>query len=89
MTKERGMVTRIIQIGNSRGIRLPKLILEQIGVVNDVELSVMDGKIVIEPISSTRKDWEIAFKEMAKNRDDQLQEGSESGSKWDGEEWEW
>lgn len=83
------MVTRIIQIGNSRGIRLPKLILEQIGVVNDVELSVMDGKIVIEPISSTRKDWEIAFKEMAKNRDDQLQEGSESGSKWDGEEWEW
>ena len=83
------MITRIIQIGNSRGIRLPKLILEQIGVVNDVELSVMDGKIVIEPISSTRKDWENAFKEMAKNRDDQLQEGSESGSKWDGEEWEW
>jgi antitoxin MazE len=43
------MKARLVQIGNSRGIRLPKPLIEQAGLGEDVELVVRHGGILIEP----------------------------------------
>jgi antitoxin component of MazEF toxin-antitoxin module len=45
--------TRIVRIGNSRGIRIPKALLEQTGLTGQVELLVQGGQLVIRPVSST------------------------------------
>ena len=43
------MITTIISIGNSRGIRIPKLLLDESGLDNEVELKVKKGEIKIVP----------------------------------------
>jgi len=81
------MKASIIQIGNSQGLRIPKPILKQCGLSGEVELEVHDKELVIKPTTQSRKDWDKAFKAMARNGDDQLLEFPESH--WDEEEWEW
>ena len=66
------MELSVIQIGNSKGFRLSKTLLEKYNIKDKVELILEKGQIVIKPISSPRKGWEKAFKEMNKNGDDQL-----------------
>jgi antitoxin MazE len=85
------MKTTIVKIGNSRGIRIPKSIIEESGLENDVELEVNDGKIIIKPISKNRESWDAAFQKMAKNKDDALLDSEIllNQTKWDEEEWEW
>ena len=85
------MKTKVVKIGNSRGIRIPKSIIHESGLKSEVELEVGDGQIIIKPISTTRKFWETAFKKMAKNKDDILLDTGAAlyQSKWDKEEWEW
>ncbi|MCD4702504.1 MAG: AbrB/MazE/SpoVT family DNA-binding domain-containing protein [Candidatus Aegiribacteria sp.] len=84
------MRVRIIKIGNSKGIRIPKPILEQTGITEDVELDVENNHIIIRPISNPRVGWDIAFKTMSKRDDDKLLQIAENTSKsWDEEEWQW
>lgn len=67
------MQLEVVQIGNSRGIRIPKTILEQCQIEDQVELEVEDGKIILEARKKTpRKGWDKAFKSMATNQDDSL-----------------
>ncbi|WP_298247559.1 AbrB/MazE/SpoVT family DNA-binding domain-containing protein [uncultured Christiangramia sp.] len=66
------METSIIQIGNSKGLRLSKTILEKYQIKDKVELILEKGQIILRPIDSPRKDWEEKFKKMAINEDDQL-----------------
>ena len=66
------METPIIRIGNSKGLRLSKTILEKYKIKEKVELILEEGQIVLRPIESPRKDWEDKFKEMAENADDEL-----------------
>jgi len=81
---------RVVKIGNSQGIRIPKTILEQTGIINDVELDVEKDRIVIRPILNPRQGWENAFKAMSDNRDDTLINGDENiAHSWDDEEWRW
>lgn len=79
---------RIVRIGNSQGVRIPKLLLEQAGIGERVELEVMEGQIAIRPAGSARVGWAEQFAAMAKVGDDALLDGA-SGSTWDAEEWEW
>ena len=67
------MNTTIRNIGNSKGIILPKSILTQCDIDTDVSIEVKGRHIIItaSPVSK-RKGWEKAFKEMAKNEDDLL-----------------
>lgn len=81
------MKASIIRIGNSQGLRIPKPILKQCGFNSEVELEVKDQKLIIKSPSKARKDWETAFKAMAKNGDDNLLEFPQN--QWDEEEWEW
>jgi antitoxin MazE len=84
------MRARVVKIGNSRGIRIPKPLLEQTGIKDDVELEVENNRIIIRSVSSIRSGWENAFKTMAKKGDDALVMGDENIShSWDEDEWQW
>ena len=84
------MRTRIVKIGNSQGIRIPKSLLEQTGIMNDVELEVEKNQIIIRGISNPRTGWDDAFKAMADKGDDALINGEDNIShSWDEEEWQW
>ena len=66
------MELSIIKIGNSKGIRLSKSILNQLGIKDRVELIVKNDQLIIKPISKVRDGWEDQFEQMAKLNDDQL-----------------
>ena len=82
------MKAKVIKIGNSRGIRIPKAIIEQVGLGQEVVLEASRGTIIIHPASKPRATWGAAFQEMAKHGDDRLLDCEISGSSWD-KEWEW
>ena len=84
------MKTRIVAIGNSRGIRIPKPLLGQTGLSGEVEISAEDGTLVIRPAKRPRAGWATAFQEMARRGDDALLDDvAPSLSAWDEGEWEW
>jgi len=66
------METSIIKIGNSKGLRLSKTILEKYNIKDKVELILEKGQIVLKPIRRPRKNWEREFKKMHLNNDDKL-----------------
>ena len=82
--------TRIIKIGNSRGIRIPKSLLEHAGLSEEVELEAQQNQVVIRAVGKPRQGWEEAFRAMAEHGDDQLVDEDLTGrTSWDEEEWEW
>jgi antitoxin MazE len=84
------MRAHIVKIGNSQGIRIPKPLLDQTGIKDDVEIEVDKTKIIIRPISSPRSGWDNDFKSMAQNCDDVLVDGSDTiSNSWDEKEWQW
>ncbi len=62
----------VIKIGNSKGFRISKTLIEKYNIKDKVELILEKGYIIIKPISKPRKGWEKSFKEMSENGDDQL-----------------
>jgi antitoxin MazE len=56
---------RLVQIGNSRGVRLPKPLIEQAGLSDEVELDVREGAIVIRPADGPRRGWAEAAADLA------------------------
>ena len=84
------MRARIVKIGNSQGIRIPKPLLEQTGITDDVELEVDQNRIIIRPVSNPRAGWDEAFEAMAKMGDDAMIDEAENIShSWDDSEWQW
>ena len=82
--------TRIIKIGNSRGIRIPKSLLEHAGLSEEVELEAQQSQVVIRAVGKPRQGWEEAFRAMAEHGDDQLVGEDLTGrTSWDKAEWEW
>lgn len=66
------MELSVINIGNSKGIRLSKTILEKYSITDKIELILEKGYIILKPKTEPRKNWEKAFKKMHENGDDQL-----------------
>ncbi len=84
------MRTRIIKIGNSHGVRIPKLYLQQTGLGEEVELEVQNREIIIRSLTRPRQGWDEAFQAMAEHGDDMLLDAtSMSQSTWDETEWQW
>ena len=83
------MKTTLIAIGNSRGIRIPKPLIEQCGLNDEVELDVRDNSIIIHSPRTARAGWNKAFAQMARLKDDTLIQNDSKPSRWDSEEWEW
>jgi antitoxin MazE len=80
--------TRIIKIGNSQGIRIPKVLLEQSGIDAEVEIEVLQDCLTIRKASRSREGWDEAFAAMAERGDDTLLDKS-NATEWDRLEWEW
>ncbi len=66
------MVTSIIKIGNSKGLRLSKEILERYNIKEKVEIILEKGRILLKPIEKPRQNWEASFQKMNLVGDDQL-----------------
>ncbi|MDO9130929.1 MAG: AbrB/MazE/SpoVT family DNA-binding domain-containing protein, partial [Anaerolineales bacterium] len=64
--------TQIIKIGNSRGIRIPKLLIEHVGLGSEVEIAVERDRLIIRPTARPRTGWDEQFRAMAERGDDRL-----------------
>ena len=83
------VVSNIITIGNSKGIRIPRALLEQCHLTGKVTLETKGSCLLIRSISKPREGWEESFKAMAQREEDHLLDDAASTSKWDDQEWEW
>ena len=84
------MRASIVRIGNSQGIRIPKVVLEQTQLKGEVELEVRDQQILIRAVRKPRQDWGRKFRLMAEKGDDRLLDRDIAGqTSWDEEEWQW
>ncbi|MFZ4778438.1 MAG: hypothetical protein ACOYM3_23965, partial [Terrimicrobiaceae bacterium] len=82
-----GVKTTLISIGNSRGVRIPKPLIEQCGLSGTVEMDVRDSMILIRSPRQARSGWGEAFRQMARLDDDRLLDTPPT--RWDSEDWEW
>lgn len=80
--------TRIVKIGNSQGVRIPKLLLEQSGIQTEVEIEVQGDHLTIRTAPRLRAGWDEAFALMADEHDDVLLDDV-NATDWDQVEWEW
>ena len=82
------MKARLVRIGNSRGIRIPKPLIEQTGLGDDVEMVVQGNALVISPVGRPRSGWGEAFRAMAAQGDDERVD-KDRPTRWDADEWQW
>ena len=82
------MKGKIVQIGNSRGVRLPKPLLQEAGLSDIVEIVARNGTIVISSASHPRAGWAEAAK-LAHERGDDEPLDPPTSSRFDEEEWKW
>jgi len=82
------MLVSVVQIGNSRGVRLPKAILDQLAISDKLDLEVENNQIVLTPVPKHPRDgWDAAFRKMSLEGEDVLLLSEDGTSK--GFEWEW
>ena len=65
ITPGRRMRAKLVRIGNSRGIRLPKAVIDEVGLGDEVELTVRKGEIVIARVKKVREGWAEDAKHQA------------------------
>ncbi|MEX0874580.1 MAG: AbrB/MazE/SpoVT family DNA-binding domain-containing protein [Actinomycetota bacterium] len=82
------MRAKLVRIGNSRGVRLPKALIQQAELGEEVELELRDGEIVIKRARRPREGWAEAAAEMAARGEDKLLDPYVP-TRFDLEEWEW
>jgi antitoxin MazE len=82
------MKTHLVRVGNSRGIRLPKPLISQAGLTDEVELHIKEGAIVIENAFSPRSGWAEAAKTMHDRSEDILLMPS-NPTRFDEKDWKW
>jgi antitoxin MazE len=80
------MRTSLVRIGNSRGVRIPKPLLEACGLADQVELTVEDGRLVVAPATHPRAGWEESFAAAPPTDEDRA---IDIASRFDDEEWTW
>lgn len=80
--------TKLVQIGNSRGIRIPKALIDQTGLEQEIEIVAQNDQLVVRSIRKRREGWDERFKTMADNKDDQLLDEPRP-TQWDDSEWTW
>ena len=82
------MKARIVRIGNSQGVRIPKPLIEQTGLGDEVEIVVRGNALVISPAVRPRAGWAEVFRAMATHGDDKLLDETRP-TRWDEDEWQW
>lgn len=80
---------KIIPIGNSRGVRVPKRMLDKLGLVHDVELEVRGHELVVRAAHDLHEGWEQSAEKLHQHLEDDLLFDSGPASDWDLEVWKW
>jgi antitoxin MazE len=80
--------SKVVKIGNSRGIRIPRTLLEQAGLTDEIEMTVEGNRLIVHAVHQPRAGWAVRFAEMAKKGDDRLIDEAVS-TQWDENEWTW
>ncbi|MGD9563996.1 MAG: AbrB/MazE/SpoVT family DNA-binding domain-containing protein [Pyrinomonadaceae bacterium] len=83
------MKAQIIQIGNSQGIRIPKMMLEETRLSGEVEMVVHPDGLLIRSVNRPRGTWDAEFEAIADLDDDQPLHPGPGGGKFDSKEWKW
>jgi antitoxin MazE len=86
------MKAKIIKIGNSKGIRLPKAVVEQCDFKDEVSLLVKENKLIITSHKKPRQGWAEAYKKILKEQKvltDDLKDFRDFTTEWEENEWEW
>ena len=84
------MRTRIVRIGNSQGVRIPKALLEETGLSGEVDMTISHGALVIRAAGRPREGWDEAFRDMALRDDDALlDKEAPLATSFDEESWKW
>ena len=84
------MKARVVRIGNSKGIRIPKSVIEQCQLHGAVDLIVQQGQLLVRSAAKARAGWNQAFEQMHRHGDDQLiDRDAPSTSQWDRKNWTW
>jgi len=81
--------TRLVKIGNSHGVRIPKVVRDQVGLTDAIELEVQGDHLIVRASSTARADWVAQFRHMAERHDDTLLHAEGTPTIWDTTEWEW
>ena len=81
------MKTRIVRIGNSQGVRIPKPLLEQAGLPEEVDVSAESGRIIITPATAPRATWAEAAATARARDEDRLD--APTPTRFDETEWTW
>lgn len=82
------MRTHLVPIGNSRGLRIPKALLEATGITDAVDLAIEGQQLVVRPVRAPRAGWQEAARAMAERGEDQLLDPA-TPTAFDEAEWEW
>lgn len=82
------MKSQIIQIGNSQGVRLPKVLLEESRISGEVDLELHPDGILIRKAQKARATWDEQFKAMAENDDDEMLH-DHTPTAYEKKEWQW
>ncbi len=82
------MKAHLVRIGNSRGVRLPKPLIEEAGLADEVDLRVRDGIITIAAARRPRAGWAAAARRFRQRGDDHLLDAPVL-TRFDEEEWKW
>ena len=83
------MKTELVRIGNSRGIRIPKPLIEQCGLGETVELRVTNEGLIISPGRQPRHKWDNAFRAASDAANDELMLEITEPNEFDRKEWRW
>jgi antitoxin MazE len=82
------MKARLIRIGNSRGVRLPKPLIEEAGLQDEVEVRVREGAVVITSRATPRAGWAEAAQRLRARKGDRLLD-QPVPTHFDEREWRW
>ena len=82
------MKARLVRVGNSRGVRIPKPLIEEAQLDEEVELTVRDRALIITSAPSPRSGWAEAARALRSRSEDHLAD-PEAPTRFDHEEWQW
>ncbi|MBI3049778.1 MAG: AbrB/MazE/SpoVT family DNA-binding domain-containing protein [Acidobacteria bacterium] len=80
--------TRLVRIGNSRGIRVPRALLEQADLPEEVELQAQPGRLIVRAARRPREGWADAARRMRERNEDRLLDPV-TPTRFDENEWRW
>ena len=82
------MKARLVRIGNSRGVRLPKPLIEEAGLTDEVEIVLGDGSVIIAPAKRPRSGWADGAKALRARNEDRLLDPP-TATRFDDKDWKW